>query len=463
MEQIPLALIEKYSRPGPRYTSYPTAAEFSSDFGADTWVDELRLLNSEVSGSERQISLYLHIPFCHSLCYYCACNKIIPKNREGVPAYLAAVTNEAALYAERLGSEREVDHIHWGGGTPNFLSPEEIVALHQAILVHFPGIHPSSEISVEVDPRTLTREHLRTFREQGFNRISFGVQDFDPEVQECVNRIQPFDLTQRTVIEAREFGFSGINIDLIYGLPNQTREGFCQTIERVIELSPDRIALYGYAHVTWVSKVQTTFRRFDIPSPGERVAIFSEAVSALSDAGYIYLGMDHFAKPGDELTQALKAGTLHRNFMGYTSRLAEPLIGLGVSSISSLSSAIGQNTKDISEYERGVASGVIPVTRGVKRTGDDCIRGNLIEKILCERRVDFSVFQNRWNQDFYSYFPQAFTALRRFESDGLVQLTSEGFFVTSLGAFFLRNIAMTFDSYLLAHEQQGKPVFSQAV
>lgn len=455
--QIDTGLINRYSRPGPRYTSYPTAAEFTDDFPVEQWPEMVR---SAAKG--RLASLYLHVPFCRSLCYFCACNKIITTSREPVANYLEALRREVEGYADLLG-DAVLDHMHWGGGTPNYLTADEMRSVLGWLRDAFPRWSADAELSIELDPRTTSMEQITALGELGFTRMSCGVQDFDPVVQEAVNRIQSPEQTAELCAAARQAGLHSINIDLIYGLPQQTEPAFLRTLELVNEIQPDRIALYGYAHVAWVSKVQTTFRRFDLPRPDERIRLLAMAIEFLTQNGYEYIGMDHFALPSDRLAIARREGKLRRNFMGYTDRVAEPLIGLGPSAISSLPQALAQNDKDLRGYESRLADRRLPLVRGVLRTEEDRRTGALIERILCERRLDIERFESEWHTDFSSSYPTAVQGLTALAADGIIERDARGFSVTPLGAFFLRNIAMLFDRYLPAHAQRQAPVFSQAL
>lgn len=468
-------LIEKYAGAGPRYTSYPTAVDFDSN---PTWgIEWANILALEKEGlrpmkgggqypneTVKGYSLYFHLPFCHSLCYYCACNKIIPQNRNDVAPYIDALISEVKSVRALLGSKIPIEQIHWGGGTPNFLLPEEMKKLHLEVCACFDNILPDCEVSIEIDPRTTTPTHLRVLRELGFNRVSIGVQDFDPLVQQTVNRVQSFQSTAQVCKQVRDLGFSGLNIDLIYGLPNQTIEGFQSTLAACIDIHPDRLAVYGYAHVTWKEKVQKAMEKAAIPSPQDRIALFLEALRVLKDADYEYIGMDHFALPGDALNQAVISGRLNRNFMGYSTHAGARVLGFGVSAISSLPHAMVQNTKDIAEYLRTRENESFSCVRGLHKSFDDCIRADVIETILCSRLVNPSLFSNKWQVDFKAYFAKEMGELLRLRDDQLIKLNEDGSFqLTSLGRLFARNVAMTFDSYLQAHLLRKSNVFSQAV
>lgn len=457
IREIPRELIEKYSQSVPRYTSYPTAVEFSSDFGSNDWKNALK--ESEISS----LSLYAHIPFCPKLCYFCACNKVITDDRSVAVSYINAVSKEVELISSLLPVNIPVEQIHWGGGSPNFLSPDLMKDLHMSVVSRFSNLTGDSEISVELDPRTTTSEQLEVLRESGFNRVSFGVQDFNPEVQETINRVQSYEETRTLADRSRILGFRGLNLDLIYGLPQQTLEGFSTTLEKVMEIRPDRIALYGYAHVTWLHKVQTGFRRFHLPTPEERVALFQLAVEKLLAAGYEHVGLDHFALPDDGLAIALRNGTLNRNFMGYTTHKGVALLGFGASSISSLPGAFAQNEKEPNLYKELIEAGKIPVVRGLKRSADDRLRGELIEQILCKGEIDFSSFEAEFGIDPRSDFPECFERLNEMISDGLLTLDENSLKLSELGRFFARNVASVFDAHLEKHRELSKRVFSQAL
>lgn len=452
-------LIARYSINGPRYTSYPTAAEFRNDFPATEWQKILR-----AEALDKNAAFYIHLPFCHSLCYFCACHKVISASHEPVARYIQALSSEIRLYSLLFEDRVTVDHLHLGGGTPNFLSAGELEALIEQFNDAFPNRTDDAELSIELDPRTVSPEHVHALAYLGFTRISCGVQDFDPRVQEAINRRQSYEQTRELVDSARQLGIEDVNIDLIYGLPQQTLSGFEQTLSQVIFLRPERIALYGYAHLPSREKVQVAFRRFPLPAPCERIALFSLAVEQLTSAGYEFIGMDHFALACDPLAQAQKNGTLRRNFMGYTDRVGEPLIGFGASAISSVTGAFAQNEKKIAEYEQLLlAEGRSPVRSGIVRTRDDRIRAEVIERLMCDRRVQFENLSLRWGINFEDYFGGSLPELAELESEGLIQRTEESIEVTPSGRFFLRNIAMSFDSYLPTYRKAAKPIFSQAV
>lgn len=434
-------LILRYSKQLPRYTSYPTALEFTPQFTEHNWRNSL--LSYIESNKQPSLSLYCHIPFCRSLCYFCACNKIITKTRDEVRPYLTGIIKEIGLYSSMFGESASISQLHWGGGSPNFLNPAEIAELFTAIKNVFPNFLPDADISIELDPRTTMSLQLKTLRDLGFHRISLGVQDFAPEVQSVINRVQSFESTELLCNEARNFGFKSINLDLIYGLPLQTIESFQKTLKLVESLRPDRIALYGYAHVSWKSKTQRVFDKLPLPEAKERLELFCMAVEFLVSRGYEYIGMDHFALPGDDLFKAYQDGTLHRNFMGYTTHKNSALLGFGVSAISTLPDAFSQNNRSIKEYLEKIKSGHFPIERGVTRSIEDKWRGALIQEIMCRGRIDRIKFQREWGITLNTNEKLLEDPLK----DSLIEVSSDEISVTKLGRFFLRNIASGFDSY----------------
>ncbi|HQH25906.1 MAG TPA: oxygen-independent coproporphyrinogen III oxidase [Oligoflexia bacterium] len=455
------ALAEKYAGAVPRYTSYPTAVEFSDKTGVDHWKFELQ---QEFScDAENTISLYIHIPFCKNHCFFCACNKTASRDPADVTRYLDAVKREIASYSALLGRPAAIEQIHWGGGTPNFLTPAEISSLHDAVVSAFGRVLPNAEISFEADPRTLTREHLATLAALGFNRLSLGIQDFSRPVQEAIGRVQPFELTQDIIAHSREQGLNNINVDLIYGLPLQDVSAFDATINQVLDLQPNRVALYGYAHVTWIKRTQLLLEKHHLPSPKERIALFCAALKRFTRAGYDYIGLDHFALPGDSLAAALREGKLNRTFMGYTTHKGSRLIALGASGISILPRILVQNSKDLDNYCRTMNSGEFAVERGVIRTGTDQQRAEIIDALLCQGRIDIRQFESRWQIGFADEFASALDALQPMVEDNLVRLRPGVLELTALGRLFARNAASPFDAYLDKARKNAAPVFSQAV
>ena len=461
---IPAELISKYSIAGPRYTSYPTALEFSSAVDSEVWSERLISDAAEVAEeSGGGISVYLHVPFCRKLCYFCACYKVISKDRTPVAPFIEAVKREVRAYRELIPRSQKISQSHWGGGTPNFLTPEEIEELFGAIVEALGPLDSDADISIELDPRTTDYRQLLMLKKLGFNRISLGVQDFDIKVQTQINRIQPFSMTRDLIAAAREQGIKSVNTDLIYGLPGQTLSSFSHTIKQLISLQPDRLALYGYAHVPWVSKTQNSFNKLHLPTPRERTELFSTALNYMLDGGYEYLGMDHFALPDDDLSIAAKAGRLHRNFMGYTVKRSPLLIGLGPSAISMSPSCFAQNGKELAEYCQATAQTGLATRKGITRSFDDRLRGYVIEELMCNARLNFWRIKGIFGESFGRYFERELAALDLLSADGLLDLEGDRIKVTPLGRFFLRNIAMVFDAYLPAHREEGVRQFSQSV
>lgn len=454
--EILSSLALKYSGQIPRYTSYPTAVEFQETFQSQDWSKALAVQGLSYS-------FYVHIPFCQSLCYFCACNKVIPQRRDVVAPYLEALQTELKLYRDLLGAEIPVEQLHWGGGTPNYLLPEEMEELAECFFTLFPGVKPDADISIEIDPRTVTEDQFKVLQRTGFNRVSFGVQDFQQQVQVAINRVQSFQQTQEVCAMSQAVGIDAINIDLIYGLPNQTEQSFSETIDQVLALRPSRIAVYGYAHVTWLRKVQRTLERSLLPTPAQRVQLFVTALNKLCRAGYCYVGMDHFALPEDELFQAKSRGTLNRNFMGYSTHREAYLIGIGASSISSTHVCYAQNERQIESYQKQMLRGCFPICRGFRKSFDDCLRSEIIEQLLCLSEISIAGIENKWNVNFWSYFAAEALLLEPFIADGLIHLSPRHIELTSIGELFSRNVASVFDSYLAGRSAQSIPVFSQAV
>ena len=461
-------LILKYATSGPRYTSYPTAVEFSSSVNPLVWFNAWK---DDVAGEYAPnptsipfaLSLYVHIPFCYKMCYFCACHKIVPSSRDIVAPYISAIKKELDLYKNLIPSTSYVAQIHWGGGSPDYLTEYEIEDLHNYYLNSFPNVCADADISIELDPRTTTKGHITTLAKLKFNRISIGVQDFDLKVQACINRVQSFEQTKDVIELARLSGIENINIDLVYGLPEQTLPAFLETLARIIELRPSRIALYGYAHVTWIKKIQKTLEHAHIPTPNERVTLFINALNTLTSAGYVYIGMDHFALLDDSLVIALRTKKLNRNFMGYSTHKGARILGLGASSISCLPTGYAQNQKDIDEYIKTVELGQSAIVRGLIKSRDDCLRGEIIETILCSGELDINDFESRWHMSFWQMFESSVQILENMQKDGLLILSKNKIMLTPRGRILARNIAMIFDAYLEKHRATNKKVFSQAV
>jgi oxygen-independent coproporphyrinogen-3 oxidase len=434
--------------PGPRYTSYPTADRFVEAFGPTEYRQALRQrAEGAVVGGVPPLSLYVHIPFCDSLCYYCACNKIITKHHSRGTEYLGLLAREIELHVDELGPGQALSQLHLGGGTPTFLSDEELAQLMALVRGAF-RILPQCEVSIEVDPRAATRQRLRHLVDIGFNRISFGVQDFDPEVQAAVHRVQPFDSVQELVAEARALRFESINADLIYGLPKQTPESFRRTIAQVAELRPTRIALYAYAHLPQRFKPQRRIVTADLPTGEQRVQMLGNALAGFIASGYVYIGMDHFALPNDALAVAKRQGRLHRNFQGYTTQPDCDLIGLGVSAIGRVGATYSQNAKTLVEYQDALAQNELPVVRGLALTRDDLLRRSVIMALMCQGRVEYESIELAHLIDFRKTFAPEFERLRPLEEMGLVEVGDHAIQVTATGWYFVRAVAMTFDRYL---------------
>ena len=454
MTSTTLELLQKYSVPGPRYTSYPTAPYFHTGFGEADWAEALA-----TPAPDRGLSLYAHIPFCDSLCYYCGCNMVATRDYSKTQPYLATLDQEMARTAQLVDPARVVRQLHWGGGTPTYLNPDDIRRLMAMMRTHF-TLADDAEISCEVDPRELTRAHLEALRESGFNRLSFGVQDMDPDVQQAVNRIQSEFLIQQVLDWSHELGFSSINLDLIVGLPKQTIASFRRTLERVTEWSPDRLAVFAYAHVPWLKKHQNLIREADLPDSATRLGLQQAVNEMLGAAGYVNIGLDHFARPDDELVRAQQNKTLWRNFQGYTTHKDCDILAFGASSISQTAGVYMQNEKNLKRYQARVAATGFAVERGLKLTRDDQIRRDAITRVMCDLELDFAAFGSEWGIAFTDYFADAMVDLAPLADDGLVDVAADKISVTPSGRLFLRNIGMCFDRYLKEAASE-KPRYSR--
>jgi oxygen-independent coproporphyrinogen-3 oxidase len=455
MEGVTLELLQALDKPGPRYTSYPTAPSFTAAFGPDAFAGALSRLGA-TDPAARPLSLYVHLPFCKRLCLYCGCNTVITTKAGVASRYLDALEAEVKTVARHLRSRRRVTQLHLGGGTPTYLTVAELERL-DAILASAFDLDPAAEKAIELDPRETSEEQLEALARLGFNRCSFGVQDFAPEVQKAVNRVQSVAETRSLLETARRLGFNGINVDLIYGLPQQKVETFRATVDQVLAMRPDRIALYSYAHVPWLKPGQRGFdtkQHLVLPTPQEKLAIFQMAIDRFLEAGYRHIGMDHFALPGDELSLALDEGTLHRNFQGYTVKRARDLLGLGQSSISDLMGVYAQSEKDNAAYEATVLAGRLPTIRGLALTEEDERRREAILSIMCEGSLEGEAARG---------FEKEIEALAPLEELGLVARSKRGARVTSLGRLFLRNVAMAFDAYLPVTSPEKQQQFSKTV
>lgn len=449
-------LIRRYDRPGPRYTSYPTALQFG-DFPVSGFSKAIE----DSPFRHRDVSLYVHLPFCATLCYYCACNKIVTKKREPAREYLAALDREIDLVAP-LFENRMVSQLHWGGGTPTFLDDEQITHLTRRLHESFSFREDrEGEFSIEIDPRTVDEGRIAHLRQCGFNRLSFGIQDFDEKVQAAVNRRQGFDETLSVMRAAREEGFESISVDLIYGLPFQTIESFRETLEKVATLAPDRISIYNYAHLPDRFAPQKRIIAMDLPTADNKLKILELCIDFLTDAGYVYIGMDHFALPDDELAVAQREGTLQRNFQGYSTFADCDLVGLGVTSISHVGQTYTQNEKDIDAYQDRVVDGELPLLHGIQIDHDDQVRASVIKALMCDFKLDFNALGDRFSINVADYFSDELDAFKDFIEDGLVVVTPDGYAVTERGRFLIRNICMVFDRYLKA--PSGSPRYSKAI
>lgn len=455
--QISDTFLEKYNRPGPRYTSYPTAPVWKDDFGPD----DLEECFAKADERATPISLYMHIPFCESLCLFCACNVSIQKNKDVAIPYLDALKREIDHVGKHVSRKRPVIQFHWGGGTPTYLTPAQMEDLFGFTRERF-SFAPDAEIGVEIDPRVTSREHLEALRRLGFNRLSMGIQDFEPRVQKTIHRVQPYEMTRDTILAARELGFESLNVDLIYGLPYQTAGSFRAAVEQVLTLSPDRVAMFSYAHVPWLKKQQGSFA-IHLPEGMEKFRIFRAGLEGFLDAGYVYIGMDHFARPTDELAVAQRNRTLHRNFQGYTTKAGADLYGMGVSAISSIGDAYAQNRREVPAYETRVAERGIATMRGYTLSKDDRVRRSVIGRLLCHAVIRKSEVEREFAIAFDEYFAAELAALKEASTEGLVTMNGDAISVTPLGRIFIRNVAMTFDRYLQEQQMDKRPLFSKTL
>lgn len=449
--QIPAAqrwnpdLLAKYDVQGPRYTSYPTALQFDDTFNGRRFETYVKSLPASIS----PLSLYVHIPFCEDICYYCACNKIVTKQKDKAREYLNYLNREIELRGKLHGKNRTITQMHWGGGTPTFLNSAEMTELMYVLSRHFNLTDADTrEYAIEIDPRTVTVETLALLKGIGFNRLSFGVQDFDPLVQHAINRSQSFTMVQELVEAAKNYHFKSINIDLIYGLPNQTPASLRETLLKVIELQPDRIATYNYAHLPQRFKAQKQIDRHALPDAAEKLAMLALINDTLSGSGYRFIGMDHFVKPEDDLAIAQQHGYLQRNFQGYATNLAHDLIGLGVSAISQINRCFAQNSKDIERYYTALHADELPIARGIICNDEDVLRSHIIMQLICNLQLDFHSIEQRFKIDFQRHFASELLALDRFASDRLLSIDTDGIRINDDGRPMLRNICMVFDTYL---------------
>lgn len=452
--QFDADIIRKLSISGPRYTSYPTADRFQADFGYGNFLEALAAL--KMRGGRRPLSLYIHIPFCDTICYYCACNKVVTKDRSKAATYLSYLKQEVELQGKLFSGMNRIEQLHFGGGTPTYLSDRQMGELMAHLRRNFEfASDEEGEYSIEIDPRTVSRERVQSLRAQGFNRISLGVQDFDPEVQKAVNRMQPEAETLAVMDAAREAGFRSISIDLIYGLPKQSMQTMQQTLDKVVSASPDRIALYNYAHMPHLFKPQRRILEQDMPDAAVKLDMLALCIGRLTAAGYVYIGMDHFAKPDDDLAVAQRQGRLHRNFQGYSTRAEADLVACGVSAISSVGGTYSQNEKTLDAYYEKLDEGKLPIARGIKLSTDDMLRRIIIQMLMCHFELSIASVEMSYPIAFRTYFAAELEQLAQFEADGLVVIDDEWLSVTLKGRLLIRNICMVFDRYLNAARAQS--------
>jgi len=451
-------LIKRYDKSGPRYTSYPTAVQFSDQYTEADYRRHAELSNQSV----QDLSLYFHLPFCDTICYYCACNKVITKDRSKAEPYLANLHKEIEMQGKLFDSSRKVNQLHWGGGTPTFISHDQMRELMNVTRKHF-NLHDDDqgEYSIEIDPREVTKESIHLLRDIGFNRMSLGVQDFNPAVQKAVNRIQSEEQTLGALNAARESGFKSISVDLIYGLPLQTVNSFSTTLEKIIDIDPDRISIFNYAHLPELFKPQRRINEADMPESAVKLEILKMSIERLTQAGYVYIGMDHFAKPDDELTVAQKNGKLYRNFQGYATHADCDLIGLGITSIGTVGQSFAQNLKTLDEYAERIEAGKLAIFRGVEIDADDIIRRNAIMQLICHFNLKIDSFNTKNNINFNQYFAAELKRLQPMHEDGLIHLSESEIIVTAKGRLLIRNICMIFDRYIT--ETMEKQRYSKAI
>ena len=455
MSQIDLDKFSKYSKPGPRYTSYPTALEFDESFTYDRYLKYLE------NGTEK-LSLYIHLPFCRSACYFCGCNVVFTSKEEKLSRYIEYLKKEIDILASHLDTTREVIQFHFGGGTPTFYKAFELDEIVSYIKSAFTNWSDDAEISCEIDPRFFNEEQMQVFRKHGFNRISFGVQDFDPKVQQEIHRIQPYELTKAAVDLARKYGIKSINTDLIYGLPYQTFESFQKTLELAFSLHPDRLAVFNYAHVPWLKKTMRKFDETTLPTPDVKLQILQYTIDFFENNGYKMVGMDHFAKPEDELFTAIEKGELHRNFQGYTTKGGANLIGIGLTSIGEGRGYYAQNTKDMSTYETALDAGRLPFERGVELSENDMLRKAVIMELMANFSIDIKRVEKEFGITFNDYFAEELERLQEFVEGDLVTITDKKITVSPTGTLLIRNIAMPFDAYMVKYGGNKKS-FSKTV
>ncbi len=454
-------ICRRFDISGPRYTSYPTADRFQADPGAEFLVYAL----GHRPAPEQPVSLYVHLPFCSTVCYYCGCNKVITKDHSKSSRYIDYLEREIDMQLAAFNGTRRVAQLHWGGGTPTFLNDAEMARLMGALRTRFEFL-PEGEYSIEIDPRSVNPARAHTLAELGFNRMSLGIQDFDPLVQKAVNRIQTFEQTRDVLLAARDAGFKSVSVDLIYGLPRQTLEGFRATLEKTLSLAPDRIALYSYAHLPQIFMPQRRIHDIELPKPEDKLSLMAMAIETLVDAGYVFIGMDHFARPDDELALAQKAGKLHRNFQGYSTHAELDLLAFGVSAIAKVGPVYAQNAKSLDEYYHDIDAGHLPVRRGFRMDADDELRRAVIQELMCHFGLNFAAVSQAWGIDFRTYFADALEQLQPLADAGLLEMNEVGIDVMPKGRLLVRIIAMAFDRHLQADRQkvpEGRQRYSRVI
>ncbi len=447
----------KYSKPGPRYTSYPTALEFSSDFAYDAYLEKL-----EGQDKSRPLSLYFHLPFCRNACYFCGCNVVFTSKQDKMVRYIDYLKRELDILAQHLDTSREVIQMHFGGGTPTFFSAEQLEEIIGAIKGHFKHFADDAEVSCEIDPRHINEAQMKVLAENGFNRVSFGIQDFNEKVQVAVHRVQPYDITKAAMDLARKYEMQSVNVDLIYGLPYQTLDTFRETLRLAVTLDPDRFAVFNYAHVPWLKKTMRKIDETTLPRPDEKLAIMKHTIDFMEHNGYRMIGMDHFAKPEDELFKAIEKGELHRNFQGYTTKGGADLVGVGLTSIGEGEDYYAQNFKTMQEYEAAIDAGKLPFERGVTHSRDDLIRQHVIMELMSNFKLDVKRFEEKFGVKFEEYFADALDELQPMVHEELLEIAPDRIECSPTGTLLIRNIAMAFDAYMKKHRGEKK-TFSKTV
>ena len=447
----------KYSKPGPRYTSYPTALEFGDSFAYDAYIQKIESLDAS-----RPLSLYFHLPFCKNACYFCGCNVVFTSKEEKMTRYIDYLKRELAILSRHLDMKREVIQMHFGGGTPTFFNASQLDEVIKEIKSYFPNFRADAEISCEIDPRHIDEDQMKVLSQNGFNRVSFGIQDFNEKVQTAVHRVQPYDITKAAMDLARKYNMVSVNVDLIYGLPYQNLETFKETLRLSLSLNPDRFAVFNYAHVPWLKKTMRKIDETTLPLPDEKLSIMQYTIDYLTQNGYKMIGMDHFAKPEDELFRAIEKGELHRNFQGYTTKGGADLIGVGLTSIGEGVDYYAQNFKDMHAYEEAIDAGRLPFERGIVLNEDDKIRQYVIMELMSNFKLDIKRFEKLFGIDFTTYFADAIEALKPFEAEELVSIDEDFIKCSETGTLLIRNIAMPFDAYMKKHAQSAK-TFSKTV